>query len=215
MSHDHFLPRRVLLGFGLVLGVGTGVPFTAHGQASVVSALAGVSLVPGTGTGLAGAGLAVRVGETAPAGGRDAEGGVTSLTGAEAAAMVQRERGRATAVILYGTNCPRSQAMFPGLVALAARHAGRNPSFLAFATDRRAQDVPPFLAHFGAPFQPYYIKPRQAGEMGRDMATIGLHLPSPWNLPHIAVLDANGQVVGEWDGATDLNAIDAALSSVP
>jgi hypothetical protein len=36
-----------------------------------------------------------------------------------------------------------------------------------------------------------------------------------FNMPHVAVIDASGQVVGEWDGTTNLRAIDAALSSLP
>jgi hypothetical protein len=106
--------------------------------------------------------------------------------------------------------------MFPGFAALAVRHAPRNVAFLAFAADRVAQDVPGFLARYNAPFEPVHIKSRAAaGEMAGAMATIGMQVPDPWNMPHVAVIDASGQVVGEWDGTTNLRAIDAALSSLP
>lgn len=224
MSRDQPLLRTALPSLGVALTVLAAIPYVAHAQASRVSALAAASLVPGTGAavpaGVPAGGMAVRVGETeAPAGltteaGVTAEGGVTSLTTAEVADMVRRQQGRPTVVILYGTNCPRSEAMFPGFTALAERHAAGNVAFLAFAADQPARQVPPFLAQFGAPFQPLHIKPRPPGQIGRDMATIGLQLGSTWNMPHVAVLDASGQVVGEWDAATDLRAIDAAVSSV-
>jgi len=35
----------------------------------------------------------------------------------------------------------------------------------------------------------------------------------PWNLPYVATLDPQGSVVAQWDGATILAAIDAALQS--
>lgn len=226
MSPDRGVLIRALLA-GLVLAVLAGPPRPAHGQASMVSPLAGASLAPGPGGG-AGAALAgptaVRVGAPAAAGdgppgggaaGSGAAGGsAISVSTAEVANLVRAAQGRATVVILYGTNCPRSHAMFPGFTALAARHAPRNVRFLTFAADQRAQDVPPFLAEFGAPFTPYHITRRVPGELSRDLGPLGLHVEGVWNMPHVAVLDGSGRVVGEWDGATNLRAIDAALSSL-
>jgi hypothetical protein len=200
---------------GLVLTLLAGMPLEGHGQASMASALAGASLVPALG-GERGASVGVAAGGASGwRGGPTAGGGTTSFTTAEAADFVRSQLGGGAVVILYGTNCPRSQAMFPGFVALATRHAGRQVAFLAFAVDRQAQDVAPFLARYGAPFQPFYIKRWPPGQMSRDMATLGLQIPTRWSMPHVAVLDASGRVIAEWDAATDLGAIDAALSSLP
>jgi hypothetical protein len=210
---------RAILGLALaVIAVG---PTPANGQASMATARAAASLVPGApsaggaSAGLTVGGSAVRVGETGPTAHANPGGSVASITAAEAAGLVRSQQGRATVVILYGTNCPRSQAMFPGFVALAAHHASRNVAFVAFAADQGPRDVPPFLARYGAPFQAYHISRWAPGEMSRDMATIGLQIPPSWNLPHVAVLDGSGRVVGEWDGAGDLRAIHEALLQVP
>jgi hypothetical protein len=192
----------------------------AHAQALTSSALAGAALVTDWRSSAAAGAVphvtGERAGAPAPRGSSSAGGSVASLSTLEAAALVGSRRGQPAVVILYGTGCPRSEAMFPGFTALAARHAPRNVAFLAFAVDRVAEDVPGFLARYNAPFEPIYVKPRAAaGEMAGAMATIGMQLPEPFNMPHVAVIDASGQVVGEWDGTTNLRAIDAALSSLP
>lgn len=219
MCRDHYLPRNAALRLGLVLGALTGLAAGAQGQASTVSALAGTSLVPAGPAGGAPTGFvpAVRVGEAAaaPDGGGPVASGVTSLTPAEAAAMMRSQPGRGTMVIFYGTACSRSKGMFPGFTALAARHAGRDVSFLAFAVREEAQDVPPFLAEYGAPFQPYFVKRGSRAQFGQDMDASGLRLPQDFNLPHVAVFDGSGNVVGQWDAATDLRAMDATLAALP
>ncbi len=200
----------------LALAIGV---VNAHAQAYTSSALAGAALVSdwrsSAGAGAVPQVTGQRAGVPSPRSSSSAGGSVTSLSTLEAAALVGSQRGRPTVVILYGTGCPRSEAMFPGFAALAARHTPRNVAFLAFAVDRVAQDVPGFLARYNAPFAPAHIGRRAAGEMAGAMATIGMQLPDEWNMPHVAVIDASGQVVGEWDGTTNLRAIDAALTALP
>ncbi len=203
---------------GLVLFTLAAGVASAQAQVHTSSALAGAALVAAdrSGGAVGAVGAATQVGpKRAGEASSNAGGGVASFSPFEAAALVGSQRGRPTVVILYGTGCPRSQVMFPGFAALADRHAARDVSFLAFASDRVAEDVPGFLAQYGASFAPAHIKRRGQGQMAAAMATIGLQLPAPWNLPHVAVIDASGQVVGEWDAATDLRAIDAALRSLP
>jgi hypothetical protein len=214
MSNDSRPPLRALLRFGVIVGMVAGASSTLHGQASTVSALAGVSLVSGAGGGT-GARAIIGYTSTATSASRTASapvGSVTSLTGAEAAALVQSQGGRSRVVVLYGTECPRSKWMFPRLASLAERHADRDVAFLTFSTKETPEDVTPFLTEAKAPFQPYYIEP---GSVGPEFQSLGIHLPDVFNLPYIAVLDPSGRVVGEWDGATDIKAINAALSSVP
>ena len=200
------------LGLAIIM-LAAGVA-SAQAQVHTSSALAGAALVAADQSGGA-AGAVTQVGpKRAGEASSNAGGDVASFSPFEAAALVGSQRGRPTVVILYGTGCPRSQGMFPGFAALAERHAARDVSFLAFASDRVAEDVPGFLAQYGAPFAPAHIKRRGQGQMAAAMATIGLQLPDPWNMPHVAVIDASGQVVGEWDAATDLRAIDAALRSL-
>src|SRR5207237_749725 len=73
--------------------------------------------------------------------------------------------------------------------------------------------VPGFLARYHAPFDPLYVKPWQPGALFDALIPLGFHIPTPWNLPYVAVLDSQGSVVAEWDGATNLAAVDAAIQS--
>ena len=200
--------------FTLAAGVAS-----AQAQVHTSSALAGAALVAAdrSGGAVGAVGAATQVGpKRAGQASSNAGGDVASFSPFEAAALVGSQRGRPTVVILYGTGCPRSPRDVSGFAALAERHAARDVSFLAFASDRVAEDVPGFLAQYGgAPFAPAHIKRWGPGQMAAAMATIGLQLPQPWNMPHVAVIDASGQVVGEWDAATDLRAIDATLRSLP
>ncbi len=206
---------RVVKVAVLSLAVGA---VAAQAQVLTSSPLAGAALVSDLRSGPATGGVQLITGErtsqSASPAPSSAGGSVASISAFDAAAIAGRQ-GRPTVLILYGTGCPRSHAMFPGFAALAERHASRNVAFLAFATDRVAQDVPGFLSRYHAPFEPVHVQRWAPGQMAVAMATIGLQLPTPWNLPHVAVIDASGRIVGEWDGATNLRAIDAALSSLP
>lgn len=190
-----------------------GMAASAGAQAHTVSGLAGATLVMGGGGGA----VAQQIGPTgataARVGGKGASGGVLSFSTAEAAGMV-RSQQRPTVVILYGQSCPISQAMFPGFVALAEHYTQRGVTFLAFSTGGPAAGVPQFLGRYQAPFQPLHIKRWPAGALARDMADVGLHMGAAWTQPYVAVLDRSGRVVGEWDAARDLRAIDAALQTV-
>ena len=141
--------------------------------------------------------------------------GVRAVNPHEAAQYLKSRKGRVTLAILYGTRCPRSRAMFPGFVALARHHAGERVDVAAFSTDDQENrgDVPDFLARYQAPFDPLYIKPWQPGQLMASLNPMGFELPSPWDRPYVAVLDQRGNVVAQWNAATNLAAIDAALQS--
>jgi thiol-disulfide isomerase/thioredoxin len=209
--------RSLLVGLGIASFSWVallGVPAPAWGQVLSVSALAsasiatadgGVRLVTGSGQGPE---------RIQPTGLTTGSSGTASLTPTQAADLIRSHQSRSTVVILYGTHCPRSRAMFPGFVALSQRHAGRNVSFLAIAADGHAREVPPFLARYRASFQAIHMKTCKGCGTPRAMAPAGIHLSQTWNMPHVAVLDPTGRVVGEWDAATDLVAIDEAIQSI-
>ena len=144
-----------------------------------------------------------------------AAAGVRAVNTYEAAHHMRGNKGRVTLAILYGTRCPRSQAMFPGFVALAHHYEGQAFDVAAFSMDEPEDKdaVPGFLARYHAPFDPLYVKPWQPGALFDALIPLGFHIPTPWNLPYVAVLDSQGSVVAEWDGATNLAAVDAAIQS--
>ena len=142
--------------------------------------------------------------------------GILAVSSDEAAQYLKGKKGRVTLAILYGTRCPRSRAMFPGFVALARHYQGQGFDVAAFSTDDDEDkgDIPDFLARYEAPFDPLYIKPWQPGELSGALSPLGFHLTrAPWDRPYVAVLDPHGDVVAQWNAATDLAAIDAAIQS--
>jgi hypothetical protein len=142
--------------------------------------------------------------------------GILAVSSYEAAQYLKGKKGRVTLAILYGTRCPRSRAMFPGFVALARHYQGQQFDVAAFSTDddEDKDGIPGFLARYEAPFDPLYIKPWQPGELSGALSPLGFHLTrAPWDRPYVAVLDPHGDVVAQWNAATNLAAIDAAIQS--
>jgi len=142
--------------------------------------------------------------------------GLLAVNSYEAAHYLQGKKGRVMLAILYGTRCPRSRAMFPGFVALARRYQGQQFDVAAFSTDddEDKDGIPGFLARYEAPFDPLYIKPWQPGELSGALSPLGFRITrAPWDRPYVAVLDPQGNVVGQWNAATNLAAIDAAIQS--
>lgn len=131
----------------------------------------------------------------------------------QAAARIASSSGRPSVVILYGTGCPLSIRMFPDFVAMMRRHPG--VEVIAFATDEEsADDVPGFLQSNGAPFPPSYIRNWPPGELTRAMAPFGIQVGTPWTRPLVAVRDANGRVIAQGQGVTNIAAIEQALGQL-
>jgi len=105
--------------------------------------------------------------------------------------------------------------MFPGFVALARHYERQRLDVAAFSTDDHEDkdDIPDFLTRYEAPFDPLFIKPWQPGELIGALGPLGFGIPRPWNRPYVAVLDRQGHVAAQADGATNLAAIDAAIQS--
>jgi thiol-disulfide isomerase/thioredoxin len=142
---------------------------------------------------------------------RAARAGVRGLKAPQVAQHLRGMKGRVAVAILYGTHCPRSQAMFPGFVALSEAHQSDPVQFAAIETDRYPEDLRGFLGSFRAPFDPLFYVHRQRGELDAALREFGVNLPATFNMPYVAVLDPDGNVIDQWDAATNLAAIDGAI----
>jgi hypothetical protein len=141
---------------------------------------------------------------------RVARAGVRGLKAQQIAQYLRGTKGQVSVTILYGPHCPRSEGMFPGFVALREAHQDEPVQVTAIATDD-PEDVRGFLSRFGAPFAPLFAVRGRPGDLSRALEEFGISLPSPFNLPYVAVLDPEGKAVGQWDAATNLASIDAAV----
>ena len=125
---------------------------------------------------------------------------VQSLTAGEAGNRIRYDTG-ARVVLLYSTTCGYSHQMFPEVVRLSQRYGPLGVRFLAFSIDRTSDDVDAYLAAMGYSFNRLHILPWQPGELTAAMATSGIDVGRNFGTPHIAVIDAHGQLVGQATGA--------------
>ena len=124
---------------------------------------------------------------------------VQSLTAAQAGNLIQYERG-ARVVLIYSTSCRYSRQMFPEVVRLAERYSPIGVQFLAFSIDPTPGDINAYLASMGYPFARLHIQPWRPGELIAALSPSGIDVRRTVATPHIAVLDEDGNLVGQHQG---------------
>jgi hypothetical protein len=124
---------------------------------------------------------------------------VQSLTAEEAGNLIRFESG-VRVVLIYSTTCKPSHQMFPEVVRLSDRYSPLGVRFLAFSIDPAPNEVADYLASMGYPFERLHIQPWQPGELIAALAPTGIDVRRQVATPHIAVIDANGQLVGQLQG---------------
>lgn len=124
---------------------------------------------------------------------------VQSLTAEEAGNLIRFESG-VRLVLIYSTTCKPSHEMFPEVVRLSERYSPLGVRFLAFSIDPTPDYVADYLASVGYPFERLHIQRWQPGELIAAMAPSGIDVRRKVATPHIAVIDANGRLVGQWQG---------------
>jgi hypothetical protein len=134
----------------------------------------------------------------------------------QAARRITARQGRPTVVLLYATTCPRSQRMFGDFAVLANQYRARGVEFVVLSVDdeENFSHIPAFLASRRASFEPVAIKPWAPGNLTRAMATAGIEVAPSWNMPLIALRDAEGRVLRNSDGAEDLSGLRASLEKL-
>jgi hypothetical protein len=137
---------------------------------------------------------------------------VQSLTAEEAGNLIGLEPG-ARVVLIYSTTCRPSHEMFPEVVRLVERYSPLGVKFLAFSIDPTPDDVAPYLASVGYPFERLHIQPWQPGELLAALGPSGIDVRRVAT-PHIAVIDANGQLVGQLQGGWGAQKADKWLRSL-
>lgn len=104
-------------------------------------------------------------------------------------------------VLLYSTSCRVSHEMFPEVVRLAERYSPLGVTFLAFSIDEDAAGIDEYLGSVGYIFGRFHIQRWQPfGELVAALEPSGIDVRSGVFTPHIAVIDAYGQLVGQDQG---------------
>jgi len=125
-----------------------------------------------------------------------------SVSAREAARMITRENGRVTMVLLYAAYCPHCRTMFPDFVDLAERYRRSGISVLAFATDDDAAATDEFVGSQRLPFARLHIEPWKEGELTKAFEATGIEIGAHFSIPLLAILDEDGEVAGQWGGAS-------------
>lgn len=129
------------------------------------------------------------------------QGQVSSLAAADAGTLIRSQPG-ARVVLLYSTSCRYSHGMFPEVVRLAERYGPLGVTFLAFSIDEDPAGVEEYLGRVGYVYGRYHIQPWQPGELIAALEPSGIDVRSRVATPHIAVIDAYGQLVGQARGGS-------------
>ena len=138
---------------------------------------------------------------------------ITSMRAAAAGALIRSQPG-ARVVLLYATTCRYSHEMFPEVVALTQRYSPLGVRFLAFSIDESPHLLEEYLGSVGYSFERLHIQPWQAGELIAALEPLGIDVRSRVGTPHIAVLDADGQLVGQVRGGSGARQADRWLRSL-
>ena len=138
---------------------------------------------------------------------------VTSMLAADAGALIRAEPG-ARVVLLYATTCRYSHEMFPEVVALAERYSPLGVRFIAFSIDKEPDLVEEYLGRVGYGFERLHIQPWQLRELIAALEPFGIDVRSRVGTPHIAVIEADGQLVGQVRGTSGARQADRWLRSL-
>jgi hypothetical protein len=126
-------------------------------------------------------------------------GQVSSLAPVDAGTLIRSQPG-ARVVLLYSTSCRTSHEMFPEVVRLAERYSPLGVTFLAFSIDEDPAGIEEYLGSVGYIFGRLHIQRSQPGDLVAALEPSGIDVRSGVFTPHIAVIDAHGQLVGQHQG---------------
>lgn len=138
------------------------------------------------------------------------------LTTYDMSALISRGAGSPRVLVLYGTNCPISQRLIPGLQRIADEYAPRGVQFHVINNDvnEPGYDVPRFLAEAGAGFPATRLRRWRTGELSRALSSVGssvIGYGQGHTRPVVVVWDGEGRVLAEGQGVGDARGVEAAI----
>lgn len=129
-----------------------------------------------------------------------ANAAASEVTVEEAATRISAARGSPAVVVLFASDCPRSQAFLPAFDKLVRQGLPHRAKVLAFATDGQKGELDQYLSANRFAFSPVQIKQWPSGALSAAMKPTGVRIGATFDLPLVAVLDARGSNAGQWDG---------------
>jgi thiol-disulfide isomerase/thioredoxin len=124
-----------------------------------------------------------------------------------------------TVLVLYGTKCPLSQKLMPGLEQIARRYrtAGLQVHAINVDPDEPPYDIPGFMRAAHASFPPIRLKRRQPGEIANALRSAGSTVipgAATYTMPVVVVWDQYGTVVAQAQGMPDAQALEQVVRAI-
>ena len=123
-------------------------------------------------------------------------------TAAQAASTILAARGRPVVVVLFNSNCPITQAFMMEFNKFVSEQLSGKARMIAFAIDKKKKSVDRFLTEYRLVFDVTWIQPWEKGELTKAMEGTGVRIGSTFGTPLVAVLDAKGKSLGQWERMT-------------
>lgn len=114
--------------------------------------------------------------------------------------QLSKYKGKIVLLDFWATWCPPCVAAIPHEKQLVARHAGRPFALIGISMDRTKDVLVKFIGKSALPWPNIFDEGEQINQK--------------WNvevLPTFVLINAQGEIVGRWEGAQDLPEIDKSI----
>jgi len=156
--------------------------------------------------------------EGANAGSATASQPIEYLTVGQMATRVRRLQAP-TILVLYGTECPLSQKLMPGLEQITRRHraAGLQVHAINDDPDEAGYDIPGFMHAANASFPALRLRRWRSGELANALRSAGSTVipgGGTYTRPVVVVWDQYGTVVAQAQGMPDAQALEQVVRAI-
>ena len=144
---------------------------------------------------------------------------IERLTPNQLTALVRRYPSP-TVLVLYGTNCPLSRELMPGLEQIASRHKGDGVLIHAVNVDPDSADydIAAFLRSTGATFPAIRVSDHRASALASALGSAGSEVipagDTTYTMPIVVVWDRSGAVVAQAQGMASSDELERVVSGV-
>ena len=157
---------------------------------------------------------------TASAGAASPEGAaIERLTPNQLTALVRRYPSP-TVLVLYGTKCPLSRELMPGLEQIASRHKADGVLLHAVNVDPDSTDydIAAFLRSTSATFPAIRVSDHRASALASALGSAGSEVipagDTAYTTPVVVVWDRSGAVVAQAQGMASSDELERVVSGV-
>ncbi len=136
-----------------------------------------------------------------------------NVTVDQAAELIRSDHGKKRVLFLYAGSCAASNDVFPEFVRAAREWRYSGIAVHAFSVDESDAAWRHYLGSSSVPFAKRRLARWPSGRLIAALGTLGITIADTWHVPLLAVLDENGQLLGQAEGADDVEEAKRWLAS--